>query len=128
MLTREEVAAVLEHMSGMTWLMAGLLYGAGLCLVECVRLRVQDVDFARREITVRQGKGGKDRRTMPPALAVDALQGQLGRSEASARTRFGRRFRRGMAAARAGAQISERGTGMGLAVRVSSQHAQHRST
>ncbi|BBD78994.1 integron integrase IntIPac [Aerosticca soli] len=68
---------MLEHMSGMTWLMAGLLYGAGLCLVECVRLRVQDVDFARREITVRQGKGGKDRRTMLPALAVDALQGQL---------------------------------------------------
>ena len=76
-LTPEEVAAVLEHMSGLTWLMAGLLYGTGLRLMECVRLRVQDVDFARREITVRQGKGGKDRRTMLPALVVDALQGQL---------------------------------------------------
>jgi len=76
-LTRDEVAAVLAQMSGVTWLMAGLLYGAGLRLMECARLRVQDVDFARREITVRQGKGGKDRRTMLPALAADALQGQL---------------------------------------------------
>lgn len=76
-LTREEVAAMLGQMSGVTWLMAGLLYGAGLCLMECVRLRVQDVDFARREIVVRQGKGGKDRRTMLPALVADALQGQL---------------------------------------------------
>ena len=54
-LTREEVAAMLGQMSGVTWLMAGLLYGAGLRLMECVRLRVQDVDFARREIVVRQG-------------------------------------------------------------------------
>ena len=76
-LTREEVAAMLGQMSGVTWLMAGLLYGAGLRLMECVRLRVQDVDFARREIVVRQGKGGKDRRTMLPALVADALQGQL---------------------------------------------------
>src|SRR6185312_9340181 len=67
----------LAQMSGVTWLMAGLLYGAGLRLMECARLRVQDVDFARREITVRQGKGGKDRRTMLPALVADALQGQL---------------------------------------------------
>jgi len=76
-LSREEVAALLEEMNGVTWLMASLLYGAGLRLMECVRLRVQDVDFVRREITVRQGKGGKDRRTMLPAIIVDALQGQL---------------------------------------------------
>ena len=76
-LSREEVAAVLGQMSGVTSLMASLLYGTGLRLMECMRLRVQDVDFARREITVRQGKGGKDRRTMLPALVVDALQGQL---------------------------------------------------
>ena len=75
-LTRDEVAAVLAQMSGVTWLMAGLLYGSGLRLMECVRLRVQDVDFSRREITVRQGKGGKDRRTMLPGLMIDALQGQ----------------------------------------------------
>lgn len=76
-LTRDEVAALLAQMSGVTWLMAGLLYGAGLRLMECVRLRVQDIDFVRREITVRQGKGGKDRRTMLPAMVADALQGQL---------------------------------------------------
>jgi site-specific recombinase XerD len=61
-LTRDEVAALLAEMSGVTWLMAGLLYGAGLRLMECLRLRVQDIDFARREIMVRQGKGGKDQR------------------------------------------------------------------
>ncbi|MDL1870435.1 integron integrase [Gammaproteobacteria bacterium PRO6] len=76
-LTREEVAMLLEQMSGVTWLMAALLYGSGLRLMECLRLRVQDVDFARREITVRQGKGGKDRRTMLPVMVVEALQGQL---------------------------------------------------
>ena len=76
-LTRDEVSAVLAAMSGVTWLMAALPYGAGLRLMECLRLRVQDVDFARHEITVRHGKGGKDRRTMLPALAVEALQGQL---------------------------------------------------
>ena len=76
-LTREEVAAVLDQMNGASWLMASLLYGAGLRLMECERLRVQDVDFTRREIIVRQGKGGKDRRTMLPAMVIDALQGQL---------------------------------------------------
>jgi len=76
-LSREEVAALLAEMDGVTWLMASLLYGAGLQLMECVRLRVQDVDFVRREITVRRGKGGEDRRTMLPAMVVDALQGQL---------------------------------------------------
>lgn len=76
-LSRDEVVALLGEMQGVTWLMAGLLYGAGLRLMECVRLRVQDVDFARREITVRRGKGGKDRRTMLPAMAVEALQNQM---------------------------------------------------
>ena len=76
-LTREEAAAVLECMEGVTWLMAALLYGAGLRLMECMRLRVQDVDLVRREIMVRQGKGGKDRRTMLPAMAVEPLQAQL---------------------------------------------------
>lgn len=76
-LSRDEVARLLGEMEGTTWLMASLLYGAGLRLMECVRLRVKDVDFVRREITVRQGKGGKDRRTMLPATAVEALQGQM---------------------------------------------------
>lgn len=77
-LGRDEVLALLNEMNGVTWLAAALLYGAGLRLMECLRLRVKDVDFARREITVRQGKGGKDRRTMLPAMAIQALQDQLG--------------------------------------------------
>lgn len=76
-LTRKEVAALLDQMTGITWLMAALLYGAGLRLMECVRLRVQDIDFERREIVVRQGKGAKDRRTMLPAMTADALRAQL---------------------------------------------------
>ena len=76
-LGREEVRAVLAEMRGPTWLMASLLYGSGLRLLECLRLRIQDVDFGRREITVRNGKGGKDRRTMLPAGLVEPLLGQV---------------------------------------------------
>ncbi len=76
-LSRDEVAALLNQMGGVTWLAAALLYGSGLRLMECLRLRVKDVDLVRREITVRQGKGGKDRRTMLPAMVVDRLQEQL---------------------------------------------------
>lgn len=70
-LSREEVRSVLSEMRGAPRLMATLLYGSGLRLLECCRLRVKDVDFSRREITVRQGKGDKDRRTMLPA-SIDA--------------------------------------------------------
>lgn len=76
-LSRQEVAAVLGAMDGVTWLMASLLYGAGLRLMECARLRVQDIDFNRHEITVRHGKGGKDRHTMLPGALVEPLQAQL---------------------------------------------------
>jgi integron integrase len=76
-LSREEVAALLDQMSGVTWLMASLLYGSGLRLMECLRLRIQDVDFVRCEVTVRQGKGGKDRRTMLPKMLIEPLQSQL---------------------------------------------------
>jgi integron integrase len=78
-LSREEVAALLAEMNGETWLMASLLYGAGLRLMECVRLRVQDVDFVRREITVRRGKGGKDRRTVLPRALIEPLQREIER-------------------------------------------------
>src|SRR5947208_14843519 len=60
-LSREEVRCLLSHMSGTSRLMAGLLYGSGLRLMECARLRVKDVDFAYGRITVRDAKGGKDR-------------------------------------------------------------------
>jgi integron integrase len=76
-LSRAEVDAVLGELHGVPWLMASLLYGSGLRLMECVRLRVQDIDFDRHEITVRQGKGGKDRRTMLPARLAAPLQAQL---------------------------------------------------
>ncbi|MEO5565684.1 MAG: integron integrase, partial [Luteimonas sp.] len=76
-LSRQEVATLLAELDGVPWLMASVLYGSGLRLMECVRLRVKDVDFDRHEITVRQGKGGKDRRTMLPTRLVEPLQAQL---------------------------------------------------
>jgi len=63
----DEVRAVLERMDGVYGLMARLLYGTGMRLMECVRLRVKDVDFGRNEILIRDGKGAKDRVTMLPA-------------------------------------------------------------
>ena len=76
-LTREEVRGLLEQLDGAAWLMASLLYGSGLRLMECLRLRVKDVDLPRCEITVRHGKGGKDRRTMLPVASVAGLQSQI---------------------------------------------------
>ena len=78
-LTKEEALHVIEAMSGIHQLMAKLLYGSGLRLMECIRLRVKDVDFARREIIVRDGKGLKDRVTMLPATAIPFLQEHLQR-------------------------------------------------
>jgi Phage integrase, N-terminal SAM-like domain/Phage integrase family len=72
--TREEAPAVLSQLSDMPALMAGWLYGAGLCLMECVRLRVKDVDFASHQIPVRHGKGGQDRVTMLPQSLHAPLQ------------------------------------------------------
>ena len=76
-LSPDEVRRVLAAMSGVTGLMAALLYGAGLRLLECARLRVKDVDFERAEITIRDGKGRKDRRTTLPDSAKEPLQTQL---------------------------------------------------
>jgi integron integrase len=76
-LSREEVAAVLSRLVGAGWLMVALLYGAGLRLLECLELRVKDVDFARGEIVVRRGKGGRDRRTVFPAAVRSPLAAHL---------------------------------------------------
>ncbi|WP_166771565.1 integron integrase [Xanthomonas arboricola] len=76
-LSEVEVMAVLAQMEGRHALMAALLYGTGMRLMECVRLRIKDVDVARNEIVVRDGKGGKDRRTLLPQSLRDALQLQL---------------------------------------------------
>ena len=76
-LSGHEVAAVLNHMKGTTRLMAMLLYGAGLRLLECCRLRVKDIDFDRNQLVVRAGKGDKDRFTMLPGAAREPLQAHL---------------------------------------------------
>ncbi len=78
-LTRAEVQALLTRLDGTHWLMASLLYGAGLRLMECLRLRVKDVDFSRKEILVRDGKGFKDRVTMLPVALVEPLRAHLER-------------------------------------------------
>ncbi len=72
-LTRTEVQAVLANLEGAHWLMASLLYGAGLRLMECVRLRIKDVEVSRREILVRDGKGARDRVTMLPDALMQSL-------------------------------------------------------
>jgi integron integrase len=72
-LTPGEVVSLLSHLTGPTLLMASLLYGAGLRLTECAKLRVKDVDFARREIRIRDGKGRKDRLTPLPVSIIGDL-------------------------------------------------------
>jgi integron integrase len=76
-LSRGEVRVVLDQMEGVPRLMAVLLYGTGMRLLECCRLRVKDVDFARNQIAVRRGKGDKDRFTMLPHAVRDALARHL---------------------------------------------------
>jgi integron integrase len=71
-LRKHEVKALLDAMEGVHWIMGHLLYGAGLRLMECLRLRVKDIDFSANHIVVREGKGNKDRITMLP-LSVKAL-------------------------------------------------------
>jgi integron integrase len=76
-LTRSEVERLLDAMSGVNQLMAGLLYGAGLRLMECIRLRVKDIDFDAGRLTIRDGKGRKDRITMLPERFQHLLKQQL---------------------------------------------------
>ena len=76
-LTRDEVHAILSSLADPYRLMASLLYGSGLRLLECCRLRIKDVDFAAHQITVRQGKADKDRRTMLPGFVVTPLREHL---------------------------------------------------
>ena len=92
-LSREEVQRLLGRLTGEYSLMAGLLYGAGLRLMECLRLRVKDLDFDRAQITVRDGKGGKDRVTVLPERCRESLREHLARI----RTRHEEDLRRGVA-------------------------------
>ena len=82
-LAREEVEAVLRELSGQYRLMADLLYGSGLRLLECLRLRVKDIDFRYLQITLRHAKGGKDRVTMLPVSVAPALREHLERVRAT---------------------------------------------
>ncbi len=76
-LSREEAKAVLAQLDGTAWLAAALLYGSGLRLMECLRLRVKDVDFGQNHILVRDGKGQKDRVAILPASLVEPLRRQI---------------------------------------------------
>jgi integron integrase len=81
-LTQAEAQRLLAQMHGTKWLMASLLYGAGMRLRECLTLRVKDLDFGYRQILIRDGKGGKDRVTMLPGPLVAPLQAHLVRVKA----------------------------------------------
>lgn len=76
-LSVNEVREILSHMSGTTKLMAELIYGTGMRVNECVQMRIKDVDFGMKTITVRQGKGGKDRTTMLPERLHKSLQAHI---------------------------------------------------
>lgn len=78
-LTANEVRALFARMEGLDCLMASLLYGSGMRLMECVRLRVKDLDFEMKQITVRNGKGGKDRVIMLPERLISPLKAHLNR-------------------------------------------------
>ena len=76
-LTKDEVKTIIGQIEGTNWLIANLLYGAGLRLNEALRLRVKDIDFGFQQIVVRDGKGGKDRFTVLPTKLIEPLQNQL---------------------------------------------------
>lgn len=78
-LTQTEAKRLISTLEGTKWLMVTLLYGSGLRLNECLGLRVKDIDFERRQILVRDGKGGKDRVTLLPTRAIDPLLAHLER-------------------------------------------------
>ncbi len=81
-LSKSQTVLLLSKMSGRDWLAASLLYGAGLRLMEAMRLRVKDLNFERNEITVRDGKGGKDRKTVLPFSLKPHLQRQVEQARA----------------------------------------------
>ena len=118
-LTRDEVAGVLAQMDGVTALLARLLYGTGMRLMEGIRLRVKDVDFDRHVIIVREAKGGKDRVVMltaqscPSAAITNAGGARAVGGRSTSATRWGRN------AARAGGEIPQSGSHLGLVLDVS---------
>ena len=80
-LSQNEVRTLLSHMKGTAWLMASVIYGAGLRKSECLELRIKDIDFDRNQITVRMGKGNKDRTTVLPESLWTDLRAQIAKVE-----------------------------------------------
>jgi len=76
-LSHKEAAAIIEQLSGLPYLIVILLYGSGMRITECVRLRVQDVDFEYQQLWIRSGKGNRDRVTLLPKIAIPLLKKQL---------------------------------------------------
>jgi integron integrase len=119
-LSREEVTAVLKHLTGTMKLVAVLLYGAGLRLRECLELRVKDIDFDRREIVVRQGKGQKDRVTMLSTAAKVPLSTHLDLVRRQHHDDLAHGFGRVVLPFAIGRKVRQRGHGLAVAVCVSS--------
>ena len=118
-LSRSEVKEIFAHLKGGPKLMAGLLYGSGLRLMECVRLRVKDIDFALGQITVRDAKGGKrshhDASAEPGRTAAPAFVS----GESAARARSRRWIWQRASSLRSESKVSKRGSRVGLAIRLS---------
>ena len=115
-LSRTEVKRIFAYLHGVPKLMAGLLYGSGLRLMECVRLRIKDVDFELAQITVRDAKGGKDRVTMLPFNLLRTPATASGAGEGATRAGSGRWIRQGSSAICAWSKVAQRRTRMGLAI------------
>ena len=118
-LTRQEVRSILGNLAGLEWIMTMLLYGAGLRLMECLRLRVKDVDFSSNEIRVRSGKGDKDRVTMLPGAVKEPLLTHLQGVKRQHEEDLRKGSRSRCPARCAGAQIPKRRQRVGLAVDIS---------
>ena len=118
-LTPEEVKRVLAAMAGTPQLVAKLLYGSGLRLLEGLRLRVQDLDFEMKQLTVRDGKGAKDRYTVLARKPDSGVAAAFGAGAAPPSGGFARGVRVGVSARGIGPQVPQRGARMALAIRIS---------
>ena len=124
-LSQAEVRGLLGRLSGTQLLIGQVLYGTGLRLMECLRLRVKDVDFARGQITVHAGKGDKDRATTMPGSIITELRAQLEVVRRTWQNGCDSGFWTGMVAGSFAAEVSEGGAGMGLAMGVSIGGIEH---
>jgi site-specific recombinase XerD len=115
-LTKEETLKAIERLSGTQRLMAKLLYGGGLRLMECLRLRVKDLDFAQRQIIVRDGKGMEDRVTMLPESLIIPLQEHVAHVKRIHAQDVAPKGWPGLCTMCAGAQVSARRPALDLAI------------